>query len=92
MIMTLLVGIFVQTTILPVVSIIQNNVSKKFLGRVMSLLSISAMGLTPVSYGLTSLLLLYNFKIDQIMLYSSILFLILTITIYFKAKNIRAVD
>lgn len=92
MAMILLVGVFVQSTILPVISIIQNNVAKKFLGRVMSLLSISAMGLTPISYGLTSLLLLYNFKIDQIMLYSSILFLILTITIYFKAKNIRSID
>lgn len=92
MLMILLVGMFVQTTVLPVVSIIQNNVSKEFLGRVMSLLSVSVMGLTPISYGVTSILLFYNWKIEQIMLYSSILFLLLTIIIYFKASNIRSAN
>ncbi len=92
MLATLLVGIFIQTTALPVVSIIQNNVEKEFLGRVMSLLSISAMGLTPISYGITSVLLYYNWSIRNVMLFSSLIFIIITIIIFMKAKNIKEAD
>lgn len=92
LIMVFIVGSFIQITVLPVISIIQNQVSEEYLGRVMSLLTISAMGLTPISYGMTSIFLNMNLTIDEIMSFSSILLVIVSCLIFWKAKAIRSIQ
>jgi MFS transporter, DHA3 family, macrolide efflux protein len=86
-----LVGGFIQITTLPVISIIQKQVPKEYLGRIMSLMTISSMGLTPISYGVTSMLLTFGLTIQEIMFWSSILLISVTMVIILSAKQIRGI-
>ncbi|MGX1265734.1 DHA3 family macrolide efflux protein-like MFS transporter [Rossellomorea marisflavi] len=85
-----LVGGFIQITTLPVISIIQRQVSKEYLGRIMSLMTISSMGLTPISYGVTSMLLTVGLTIQDIMFWSSLILIVVTIVVLLSARKIRA--
>jgi hypothetical protein len=59
------------------------------LGRVMSFIIMAALGLTPLSYGLTSLFISSGIKVQTIMMCSSILLLLAGPFVYFKVPALR---
>ncbi|MDC2865497.1 MFS transporter [Bacillus sp. BP-3] len=91
-IMLFLVGTFTQMIIIPVIGIIQSYTKKQYLGRIMSLLTLASMGLTPLSYGLTSVLIMYNIGISNIIFWSGISLFVLSIVFYSLRQGIRHID
>lgn len=91
-IMLFLVGLFTQMIIIPVISIIQEYTEKQYLGRIMSLLTLASMGLTPLSYGVTSMLLMYNIGISNIIFWSGISVFVVAIVFYSLRQGIRYVE
>jgi MFS family permease len=85
-------GIFLSVANIPLISVIQSIVEDKMIGRVMSLLSISSMGLIPVSFALTSLFLSISIPIDMIMLSAAALLLMLVSYVLLKVPAIIVVD
>ncbi|VEF48921.1 putative transport protein [Bacillus freudenreichii] len=66
------VGILMAFTNVPIMTMLQSNTDEKMLGRVMSFLMIAAMGLTPLSYACTSLLLQFGLNIQLILCIATI--------------------
>ena len=91
-IMLFLVGTFTQMITIPVIGIIQSYTKKQYLGRIMSLLTLASMGLTPLSYGLTSVLIMYNIGISNIIFWSGISLFVLSIVFYSLRQGIRHID
>ncbi|MGG2017578.1 MFS transporter [Bacillus sp. S10(2024)] len=91
-IMLFLVGTFTQMITIPVIGIIQGYTKKQYLGRIMSLLTLASMGLTPLSYGLTSVLIMYNIGISNIIFWSGISLFVLSIVFYSLRQGIRHID
>ncbi|CAM4058005.1 hypothetical protein BAMA_00680 [Bacillus manliponensis] len=86
------VGMLIQMTIIPVISIIQNFTEEEYMGRIMSLLTLSSMGLIPLSYGLTSLLLMWNVEILNIIFGCGISLLGLSIVFWFLYPVMYKID
>jgi MFS transporter, DHA3 family, macrolide efflux protein len=66
-----LLGICVSAINIPVISLIQYNVPKHLIGRIISVSTLVSIGLVPLSYGIVSLLLLAGISILIILLVSS---------------------
>ncbi|MEN1969427.1 hypothetical protein WMZ97_15295 [Lentibacillus sp. N15] len=58
----------------------------------MSLQTMASIGLTPISYGLTSLALSVGVSIDWIMLTGAIFLILCTASLYWKLPAIRSID
>jgi len=87
-----LMGAAVAGANIPLVSVIQQHTESNYLGRVMSFVAFSSMGLVPISYLLTSLLISMNIPINTIMLLSSSLLSCFILFVLIKAKSLREVD
>jgi MFS family permease len=87
-----LFGICLSCANIPIIAVIQTMVEEKMLGRVMGLLSLSSMGLIPVSYVITSFFLSIGISIHYIMATGSLLVIAYAIFILVKLKEIRAVQ
>ncbi|MGP4070953.1 MFS transporter [Piscibacillus sp. B03] len=90
--LVVLMGMTVAFTNVPLSSAIQHHTEKKYIGRVMSLVQFSAMGLIPVSYLLTTLFISIGVSIDQIMLFAALALCLLSFIVLFKAKSLRELD
>ncbi|RWR11180.1 MFS transporter [Siminovitchia fortis] len=66
------VGLLMAFTNVPIMTMLQANTEEKMLGRVMSFLMIAALGLTPLSYACTSLLLQIGLNIQLILCLATI--------------------
>jgi MFS family permease len=87
-----LMGAAIACANVPLAAVIQHYTENEYLGRVMSLVSFSSMGLVPLSYLFTSTLLSFNILIETIMLVSSSILCCITFFIIVKAKSLREVD
>ncbi|WP_255255191.1 hypothetical protein [Bacillus pseudomycoides] len=74
------------------VSVVQNEAEPEMIGRVMSIQTVSSMGLTPISYGLTSLSLSLGINIKFIIMVGALSLIAFTLYIYFKIPALRTVD
>ncbi|WP_444684448.1 MFS transporter [Alkalicoccus luteus] len=86
------VGMLISVIDIPLISAIQANTPDDYLGRVMSMLTFAALGLVPVSYLLTSLLLSAGLAIDTIMIGGAILMGVQALVVITFAKSIRSID
>ncbi|GGP14835.1 MFS transporter [Oceanobacillus neutriphilus] len=87
-----LLGIFMMISNISAVSAIQNVAQKDKIGRVMSLQTMASIGLTPISYGITSLALSFGLSIDWIMLTGAICLIACTALLYWRVPAIRKID
>ncbi|MBM7552051.1 MFS transporter [Thalassobacillus pellis] len=87
-----LFGVCLSCSNIPFISAIQSIVDDKVLGRVMGLISLASMGLIPVSYAITSLVLSVGVPIDHIMTVGSILVVLYSLFILFRYKEIKQLD
>jgi hypothetical protein len=71
---------------------VQNEAEPEMIGRVMSIQTVSSMGLTPISYGLTSLSLSLEIDIKFIIMVGALSLIAFTLYIYFKIPALRTVD
>ncbi|MFC4735247.1 MFS transporter [Bacillus daqingensis] len=86
------VGMLISVIDIPLISAIQANTPDDYLGRVMSMLTFAALGLVPVSYLLTSLLLSAGLAIDTIMIGGAILMGVQALVVITFAKSIHSID
>ncbi|WP_335869555.1 MFS transporter [Bacillus sp. 2205SS5-2] len=77
---------------IPLISAIQSIIEEKVLGRVMGLLSLASMGLIPVSYAITSLVLSMGVSIHHIMATGAVLVMLYSAFILIRFKEIRLLD
>ncbi|MCF6137782.1 MFS transporter [Pseudalkalibacillus berkeleyi] len=77
---------------IPIIAAIQTIVKEEMMGRVMSLLSMASLGLVPVSFAITSMVLSLGVDITTIMLSGGALVVILAILIYAKVPGLRDFD
>ncbi|TLS37232.1 MFS transporter [Pseudalkalibacillus caeni] len=87
-----LFGAMLPMANIPVVSLIQSSVKEEMMGRVMSLLTFSSMGLIPVSLGLTSVVISFGMSIDKIMLIGSVLVCIWIMVVPLLYRNLLSYD
>ncbi|MEI5907510.1 MFS transporter [Bacillus spongiae] len=82
-------GLCLAGSNIPIVSAIQAAVEEKVIGRVMGLISLASMGLIPVSYAITSLVLNVGISIHHIMAAGAVLVMMYAIFIMFRFKEVR---
>lgn len=87
-----LLGLSISGINIPIFTLTQSIVEPQMIGRVMSLLSLSSLGLVPVSYGVTSLLLWAGLAIDTVMLAGSLLFFLLICILLRWGSSVRKMD
>ncbi|HET7627895.1 MAG TPA: MFS transporter [Bacillales bacterium] len=87
-----ILGVFMQCVNIPLISAIQSMVEKRMIGRMMSMMTVSAIGLTPVSFALTSLLLSLGLAADTIMTASAIPLVLLVLFVFWKVPAMRKMD
>ncbi|WP_306973534.1 MFS transporter [Alkalibacillus salilacus] len=87
-----LIGLVISTIDVPIISAIQAHTEKKYIGRMMSLMSFASMGLIPVSYLLTSFLISLGLTIDTILLSSSVCLMVVGVFVLVFAKSLRTVN
>ncbi len=87
-----LIGTMMSACNIPIMAIIQSIVEKEMIGRVMSIVSMSSMGLIPVSYALTSLFLAIGFPISTVMLIGAVPLILFLIYIFLRVPIIRTFD
>lgn len=85
-------GISMTISNICAVSVVQNEAEPEMIGRVMSIQTVSSMGLTPISYGLTSLSLSLEINIKFIIMVGALSLIAFTLYIYFKIPALRTVD
>ncbi|MBU9714363.1 MFS transporter [Evansella tamaricis] len=88
----ILIGAASSVANIPLLAVIQHHTEKEYLGRVMSFISFSAMGLMPISFLFTTLLLALSISIDVIMLVSASALIMVSTMIIWKGKGLRMVD
>jgi hypothetical protein len=86
------IGLSLAASNIPIMSVIQSLVEKEMIGRLMSLISTCSMGLIPVSYALTSLLLSIGFSISMIMLMGAVPLLLLVLYVFMKVPVLLSID
>lgn len=86
------VGLTFPLINIPIISALQSFVKEDMMGRVMSIVSMSSMGLIPVSYAIVSVLLFFGINVATIMLTGALLLMALAIFILIKVKAIRNFD
>lgn len=77
---------------IPIIAAIQTIVKEEMMGRVMSLLSMASLGLVPVSFAITSMVLSLGVDITTIMLTGGALVVLFAIFIYSKVPGLRNFD
>lgn len=87
-----LLGIFMMISNISAISAIQYVAQKDKIGRIMSLQTMVSIGLTPVSYGITSLAISFGVSIDWIMLTGAICLIVCTALLYWRVPAIRTID
>ncbi|MYL36843.1 MFS transporter [Halobacillus litoralis] len=85
-------GFFLSVCNIPVLSVLQSFIEDKMMGRVMGLVSLASMGLVPVSYALTSVILAAGVPIHQIMAWGSVLVTLYVLFVYLRFKELRELD
>ncbi|MFS0555463.1 MFS transporter [Brevibacillus sp. 179-C9.3 HS] len=75
----------------PILSFVQEKVPKASLGKIMSLVSLSSLGLQPISQAMTSLLIACGLTAKEVMLLASIPLFIASCFFYWRQKNARLV-
>lgn len=75
-----------------IVALIQENTPSDKMGRVMGLTSTASLGLTPLSYGLTSLALFLNISINHLLIYCGVIVIIIAALVTWKASAIKLID
>ncbi|WP_407269122.1 MFS transporter [Radiobacillus sp. PE A8.2] len=88
----IVLGIAMTVSNICAVSVIQNEADSNMIGRVMSIQTISSMGLTPISFGLTSLFLSFHISINWIMMTGAILLLLFTLFLLLRVPTLRQVN
>ncbi|GGE80258.1 MFS transporter [Priestia taiwanensis] len=87
--MGVLFGISVAAAAIPMMAILQMIVSENMMGRVMSLMMLSSMGLIPVSYGLTSIVLYTGIGIQYILATGAIFVILFALYAYISIPAVR---
>ncbi|WP_246363828.1 MFS transporter [Halobacillus locisalis] len=87
-----LFGLTLSFSNIPAISAIQSMVEETMIGRVMGLLSLASMGLIPVSYALTSIVLSYGVPINTIMLSGSLLVVLYASFVFVRFKELRELN
>lgn len=87
-----LLGLSMTISNICAVSVIQNKTDPEMIGRVMSIQTISSIGLTPISYGITSLCLSFGTGIQFVIMFGALFLFLFTFLIYFKIPTLRNVD
>ncbi|WP_273837231.1 MFS transporter [Guptibacillus sedimenti] len=90
--MLVVFGACLSASNIPFISAIQGMIEERVLGRVMGLISLASMGLIPVSYAMTALLLSTGIGIDQIMTGGAMLVVLYACFVYAKFHELRNVD
>jgi MFS family permease len=86
------IGITFPATNIPLISAVQATVDKKMLGRLMGLLTMSSMGLAPLSLAATSMLISYGITIDNIMAGGALCLVAVNILIMWKLPALRKME
>ncbi|MFC7370114.1 MFS transporter [Fictibacillus iocasae] len=89
MALAFLMGLTFPATNIPLISAVQEKVDKKMIGRLMSLLTMASLGLAPVSFAATSLLISNGFQIQHIMAAGACFLFIVNIMITWKLPALR---
>ncbi len=90
--MLVIFGACLSGSNIPFLSAIQGMIEEKVLGRVMGLISLASMGLIPVSYAMTALLLSTGIGINHIMAGGAMLVVLYACFVYMKFHELRNVD
>ncbi|MYL29626.1 MFS transporter [Halobacillus halophilus] len=85
-------GFFLSVCNIPVLAVLQSFIEDKMMGRVMGLVSLASMGLVPVSYAVTSVILAAGVPIHQIMAWGSVLVTLYVLFVYLRFKELRELD
>jgi MFS transporter, DHA3 family, macrolide efflux protein len=75
-----------------IIAIIQQNTPSEKMGRVMGLTSTASLGLTPLSYGLTSLALFFEISITDVLIVCGFVVVVISSYIMWKIETVRIVD
>ncbi|OIK09993.1 MFS transporter [Bacillus sp. MUM 13] len=75
-----------------IIAIIQENTPSEKMGRVMGLTSTASLGLTPLSYGLTSLVLFFGIPITDVLIICGCVVVVITSYIMWKFNSVRVAD
>jgi DHA3 family macrolide efflux protein-like MFS transporter len=92
MVILMLHGICSSVINIPVFSLIQEQTDPGKMGRVMSLVMMSAMGLMPLSFGLVATLLSVGVSVSLILLVCGVILVLFTSLILWKAPVLRRAD
>ncbi|WP_026673238.1 MFS transporter [Alkalihalobacterium bogoriense] len=92
MLMVVLLGISFSIINIPLISVVQDVVEDHMIGRVMSLLQMSSLGLTPVSFGVTSIVLTMGVPINTIMLTGALCVILVAFVVYFRVPALKTTD
>lgn len=84
-----LLGIMLAGAQIPLISAIQSIVREDLLGRFMSIYNTASLGLVPVSYAVTSLLLTFNIEIQIIMAVGSATLFLVVLSLFMN-KQLRS--
>ncbi|MBO9130688.1 MFS transporter [Bacillus sp. 165] len=85
-------GITLAMASIPLMAVIQTTVQENMMGRVMSLLMLSSMGLIPVSYAVTSLILATSLPIVLIMKGGALAVILFVIFVALRVPTVRTFD
>jgi MFS transporter, DHA3 family, macrolide efflux protein len=75
-----------------IIAIIQQNTPSEKMGRVMGLTSTASLGLTPLSYGLTSLALFFEISITDVLIVCGFVVVVISSYIMWKIDTVRMAD
>jgi MFS family permease len=84
-----LFGMSVAAAAIPMMALLQTIVKEEMMGRVMSLMMLSSMGLIPLSYGLTSIVLYTGIGIQYILASGAIFVILFAIYAYIRIPEVR---
>ncbi|MDP4553563.1 MFS transporter [Alkalihalobacillus macyae] len=91
MVMLVIFGACLSCCNIPFISAVQGMIEESMLGRVMGLISLASMGLIPVSYVITSLVLSMGISINTIMSAGAILLVLYSTFVYVKFTELREI-
>ncbi|MDQ0485146.1 MFS transporter [Guptibacillus hwajinpoensis] len=91
MVMLVIFGACLSCCNIPFISAVQSMIEESMLGRVMGLISLASMGLIPVSYVITSLVLTMGISINTIMSAGAILLVLYSTFVYMKFTELREI-
>lgn len=87
-----IMGIFMSVINIPIISLLQEQTDPSKIGRVMALLSMASMGLTPLSFGIIATLLSLGVPLVWILTVCGSVLLLFTLSVLWKVKVLREID